>query len=127
MGYACFTDDGNQAAIIVTNLENGDTLGVCPDHLVDYALGLLQSVTDLQWMPVTDESTGPAADDPTDDDEPAEGPTAAPPATEPAPGVVTVPLPEYGDDLDPDEQDEITDELERRQAEQDRAEAAARA
>lgn len=74
MGYACFTEDGNAAAILATNLETGDVIGVCGEHIVDYSLGLLQSASGLTWVPVTDD-TDPATGEASDDEEGEDGPT----------------------------------------------------
>lgn len=111
MAYTCFTDDGNQAAILATNLETGDVIGVCGDHITDYALGLLQSVTDTEWAPVGGFPTDPGSGDVSDGDEATDGPTvdappdsglSAPPtvggpgqADEPADDPADVPNPEW--------------------------------
>lgn len=79
MPYQCFTDDDNPPVLLVTNLAEGDTMAVCADHLADYALGMLQSVTGQEWgvtASYPDQETG----DETDEDADAD---AAPPAPTP--------------------------------------------
>jgi hypothetical protein len=109
MGYQCFTDDNNEVAILVTNLANGETLAVCPEHLADYAVGLLQAATGVTWAPAADEATDPASDEPTDEDEAGDGPTSPDPEPGPAaPPPVTGPG--SADEDQADEGDQVAED-----------------
>lgn len=82
MSYNCFQDDGNAAAMILTNLETGDTIGVCGMHVADWALSLLCAVTGEQWHADSELATDPTTGNATDDDEAGDGPTVPAPTIE---------------------------------------------
>lgn len=106
MPYQCFADDGNEAILLVTNLGEGDTQGVCPEHLADWGLAFLQSVTGSEWAvsaTFPDERTGDA----TDEDDAAD---AAPAAPEPEPVPEPVPDVPFTPDQ-PDDDDDQGDQL----------------
>lgn len=100
MPYECFTNDGNAAVILSTNLDSGDVVGVCPECISIYAVGLLQGVTGREWRPVMDD-TDPATDEPDDGDEGADGPTIS---ETPAPTVSPTVAPGSPDDGDGDDE-----------------------
>lgn len=43
MGYQCMNDDGNQAALLVTNLDAGDTVAVCVLCLPAWAAAMVET------------------------------------------------------------------------------------
>jgi hypothetical protein len=98
MPYQCFADDGQEAILLVTNLAEGDTLGVCPEHLPDWAQTFLTSVTGREWAPV-EGSTEPTTGDATDEDEAADGGPVTPAPAAPEPTAE----PEAGDSVSDDE------------------------
>lgn len=117
MGYECFQDDGNAAAMILTNLDTGDTIGVCGAHVADWALSLLCAVTGEQWHADSELSTDPGTGDVTDDDETADGPTVPAPSSPVAVPAVDVPLPDDDQGDDDDGGDQLTEDHAVRDAE----------
>lgn len=67
----CASDDGNAATLLVTNLETGDTNGVCVECIPSW----LASLAEVFGLVVS------VPDEPADDTEPAD--TAEMPETEP--------------------------------------------
>src|SRR4051812_13137934 len=98
MPYECFTDDGAAPLVLATNLETGDVIGVCPDHLVDYAVGLLESVTGVTWRPEVGSVPDAVTDDESDEDDAAD--PAGPPDARP-----TFPEGDDEDQADDDDDD----------------------
>lgn len=52
MAYECMTGDGNYPAVIITNLETGDTLAPCAQCLGQTLLDLLVAITGVSYEPV---------------------------------------------------------------------------
>lgn len=48
MAYPCSSDDGNASVIVVTNLENGDTLSWCADCLLPFYVAMVEALTPSQ-------------------------------------------------------------------------------
>ncbi|SRR6266567_49515 len=44
MGYQCAADDGNQAFVLLTNLDNGDTVAWCQEHYGPFLVSALESM-----------------------------------------------------------------------------------
>lgn len=69
MTYACDSEDGNAAAILITNLESGDVAAYCPACLPAFADSFYRSIIGDPEGPVDAVPTEPGPDDPSDDDE----------------------------------------------------------
>lgn len=111
MPYECFASDDGAPVLLVTNLAEGDTQAVCADHLADWGLAFLQSVTGQEWAPASATFTDPATDEPTDEPEGVDGPTTdGQPLT-----------PELPPDLPPAEDDDQGDDDDGGQAAEDHA------
>lgn len=71
MGYACDSDDGMAAAVLITNLGSGDVLAACPVC----APALMRSVAEVieaNSAPQPEAATDPVTGDETDDDDAAD-------------------------------------------------------
>lgn len=99
MPYQCFAEDGHEAVLLVTNLAEGDTLGVCADDLAAWAQTFLTSITGHEWAPVASSGPDPETGDETDEDDRTDGPVAP---VAPTPEQVP-PAEEPGDDDDDDD------------------------
>lgn len=111
MPYTCMTDDDNMPVILVTNLETGDTVGACPEHIALVLLSLVESVTGTAYTPVGESVPDAETDDETDDDDAA--PDAAP---VPPPGEVAPPTAEPGGPTPDDDEDQDHDQMAEDQA-----------
>lgn len=110
MAYDCYTGDGNAAVVIVTNLDNGDTVGVCPADLADFYLAMLTTITETEWQPVLNGGTDAGTGDPTDEPDSPAGP-AIPTAPAPDAPPTSAPGPDHpDDDDDPDRDDHAEDD-----------------
>lgn len=98
MGYQCYADDQNAPVLLVTNLEAGETMAVCPEHLADYAVGLLQAVTGQTWAPAQGSTPDPETGDQSDEDDASDGVPQTP-----GPGVTLPPEGAPGPGQDDDE------------------------
>lgn len=98
MGYQCIEGDDQAPVLLVTNLDVGETMAICSNHLSGFALALLTDTTGQAWEP-----TGETAPDPADTDEATDEDDsyrwAEAPAFDPAPQVVP-------HDLEPEQADE---------------------
>lgn len=109
MPYQCFADDDGAPVLLVTNLAEGDTQAVCSDHLADWGLAFLQSVTGQEWAPAGATFTDPASDEPTDEPEGEDGPTTdGQPLTPELPP--DLPAPEEADDDDQADGDQLAED-----------------
>lgn len=96
MGYACDGHPDRTAAVLITNLGNGDVAAVCgQDCLGQWAAALAES---FGYTVTAPEASAPTEDD--TDDESADTATGPAPVTDPELAPVTVP--EAVPDLDPD-------------------------
>lgn len=55
MGYLCANDDGNGAALLVSNLDNGETYAVCAACIPGWAKALVEAFPETEAPPIQDE------------------------------------------------------------------------
>lgn len=89
MAYNCDTGDGNQASMLITNLEAGETLALCGPDFVDWIAAMHQTLND-KAAGETATAPDPVTGDDTDDD--AARDTVAPAGIDP----YTVPVEQGG-------------------------------
>lgn len=60
MGYQCMYEDGQEGAVLVTNLQEGETQAVCGQHVHDFFQALADSTRPVPYE-LTDEGIEAAA------------------------------------------------------------------
>lgn len=107
MAIACTSEDGNQAVVLITNLETGDSLSPCPDCLSSTLQMLLEVATGRPWEAGPEAATQPGPDDHDDDDEHQDQVHRAPPDPADSPILAPADVPPADPPLTPAEVDDL--------------------